>query len=79
MIPSILPHCLIAICAGDSTSAAFDELSMFLGFLRVWGIEKVINFDALMSPTEDYFDGIYFQVRNKHAFFPLTFILPPQI
>lgn len=54
--------CTIAICAGDKTSAAFDELSMLLGFLRVWGLEKVVNIDALMSPTEDYFDAIYFQV-----------------
>jgi translation initiation factor 2-alpha kinase 4 len=55
-----LPSC-------DATSAAFDELSMFLGFLRVWGIEKVVNFDALMSPTEDYFDAIYFQIHVKKA------------
>jgi len=53
---------LISVCADDITSAAFDELSMFLGFLRVWGIEKAINIDALMSPTEEYFDAIYFQV-----------------
>lgn len=75
-----LPYCLIPICAGDATSAAFDELSMFLGFLRVWGIEKVINFDALMSPTEDYFDAIYFQVSIPHKqtrFPPLTSFLPP--
>lgn len=50
------------MCAGPVTSAAFDELSMLLGFLRVWGIEKVVNIDALMSPTEEYFDAIYFQV-----------------
>lgn len=48
--------------AGAKTSAAFDELSMLLGFLRVWGIEKVVNIDALMSPTEEYFNAIYFQV-----------------
>ena len=35
---------------------------MLLGFLRVWGIEKVVDIDALMSPTEEYFDAIYFQV-----------------
>lgn len=49
-------------CAGSVTSAAFDELSMLLGFLRVWGLEKVVTIDALMSPTEEYFDASYFQV-----------------
>lgn len=57
-----LDLCVISVYAGDKTSAAIDELSMLLGFLRVWGLEKVVNIDALMSPTEEYFDAIYFQV-----------------
>ncbi|KAG0591417.1 hypothetical protein KC19_1G174500 [Ceratodon purpureus] len=56
-----------ALPSSAKTSAAFDELSMLLGFLRVWGIEKVVNIDALMSPTEEYFNAIYFQIHVKKA------------
>lgn len=50
-------------CTGTLTSATFDELSMLLGFLRIWGLDKLVNVDALMPPSEDYFDGSYFQVQ----------------
>jgi hypothetical protein len=64
------------MCAGARTSAAFDELSMLLGFLRVWGIEKVVNIDALMSPTEEYFNAIYFQVALSVQISMLSIMFP---
>jgi hypothetical protein len=57
------------MCAGD-------ELSMLLGFLRVWGIEKVVNIDALMSPTEEYFNAIYFQVALSVQISMLSIMFP---
>lgn len=53
---------IFCVTADARTSAAIDHLSMLLGFLRVWGLEKVVKIDALMSPSEEYFDASYFQV-----------------
>jgi hypothetical protein len=50
---------------GASTSTAIDELSMLLSYMRVWDLDKLVTIDALMPPTADYFDGIYFQVGQS--------------
>ncbi len=50
---------------GASTSTAIDELSMLLNYMRVWELDKLVTIDALMPPTADYFDGIYFQVGQS--------------
>jgi translation initiation factor 2-alpha kinase 4 len=48
-----------------STSTAIDELSILLSYMRVWELDKLVTIDALMPPTADYFDGIYFQVGRS--------------
>jgi translation initiation factor 2-alpha kinase 4 len=50
-----------------STSTAIDELSMLLSYMRVWDLDKLVTIDALMPPTAEYFDGIYFQVHVQKA------------
>lgn len=42
--------------------AALEELSTLLSYLRVWEIEGRVFIDALMSPTEEYHKGMFFQI-----------------
>lgn len=42
--------------------AALEELSTLLSYLRVWEIERRVFIDALMSPTEEYHKGMFFQI-----------------
>eukprot|EP01018_Ginkgo_biloba_P015528 Gb_22304 [translate_table: standard] len=44
------------------TLAALEELSTLLSYLRVWEIERHVFIDALMSPTEEYHKGVFFQI-----------------
>lgn len=44
------------------TLAALEELSTLLSYLRVWEIETRVFIDALMSPTEEYHKGMFFQI-----------------
>lgn len=47
------------------TLAALEELSTLLSYLRVWEIERHIFIDALMLPSEEYHNGIFFQVNGN--------------
>ena len=54
--------------AAPALTSALDEISELLSLLGVWEIREpsvTITFDGLMSPTEDYFSGVFFQVIRR--------------
>ncbi|KAJ0977160.1 hypothetical protein J5N97_012634 [Dioscorea zingiberensis] len=54
-----------ALSPDKFTHKAFDELSAILSYLRIWRIEKNISVDVLLSPPEDYYKDLYFQIHLK--------------
>eukprot|EP00850_Spirogloea_muscicola_P010860 SM000065S20209 [mRNA] locus=s65:314038:324123:+ [translate_table: standard] len=52
-----------ALPQGNLTVSALEELATLLTYLRTWDISKDVTIDALMTPTEDYFSGIFFQIH----------------
>eukprot|EP00850_Spirogloea_muscicola_P013114 SM000087S23396 [mRNA] locus=s87:428700:439817:+ [translate_table: standard] len=52
-----------ALPQGNLTLSALEELAILLTYLRTWDISKNVTIDALMTPTEDYFSGIFFQIH----------------
>eukprot|EP00271_Cylindrocystis_brebissonii_P022999 TRINITY_DN917_c0_g2_i2.p1 TRINITY_DN917_c0_g2~~TRINITY_DN917_c0_g2_i2.p1 ORF type:complete len:836 (+),score=187.63 TRINITY_DN917_c0_g2_i2:294-2801(+) len=63
-----LPRLRGALPASVMTSAALDELAALLGYLRVWGVDdKRVSIDALMAPSEDFFNGVFFQLHARRA------------
>lgn len=58
----VLPRLRGALPRDRFTLAALEELSTLLSYLRVWEIERHIFIDALMLPSEEYHNGIFFQI-----------------
>ncbi|KAH9310730.1 hypothetical protein KI387_025765, partial [Taxus chinensis] len=58
----VLPRLRGALPPDRFTLAALEELSALLSYLRVWEIERHVFIDALMLPTEEYHNGIFFQI-----------------
>ncbi|KAJ0977116.1 hypothetical protein J5N97_012590 [Dioscorea zingiberensis] len=54
-----------ALSPDKFTHKAFEELSAILSYLRIWRIEKNISVDVLLSPPEDYYKDLYFQIHLK--------------
>eukprot|EP00850_Spirogloea_muscicola_P003239 SM000013S26408 [mRNA] locus=s13:225121:235378:+ [translate_table: standard] len=57
-----------ALPQGNLTVSALEELAILLTYLRTWNISKDVTIDALMTPTEDYFSGIFFQIHITGTF-----------
>ncbi|KAL2612674.1 hypothetical protein R1flu_024366 [Riccia fluitans] len=58
-----LPRLIGALPKSSSTAAAIEEVSTLLRYLRVWQVEKLVLLDVLMTATEDYYSGVFFQVH----------------
>ncbi|XP_057815476.2 eIF-2-alpha kinase GCN2 isoform X2 [Cryptomeria japonica] len=58
----VLPRLRGALPPDRFTLAALEELSTLLSYLRLWEIERHIFIDALMLPSEEYHNGIFFQI-----------------
>eukprot|EP00249_Psilotum_nudum_P019722 c27388_g1_i1 orf=702-2933(-) len=61
-----------ALPSSVPTLTGIDELSTLLSYLRIWNVERNVHIDCLMSPSEEYYKGIFFQVHLPKGCLPRT-------